>query len=81
MVRPITFGFDEQTAKTNSFQNNVSMTSEDVRAKACAEFDAAVEPLRSKGIAVTVFTDDDPQPKPNTVFLNNWLSMWPDGAV
>src|SRR5262245_60573953 len=81
MVRPMTFGFDEQTAKTNSFQHQVPLTQQEVRHRANDEFDAAVAVLRGAGIEVVVFTDGDGQSKPDAVFPNNWLSTWPNGQV
>lgn len=81
MVRPTTFGFDEQTAKTNSFQKHVSLAQNDVLRRANDEFDAAVVKLRSAGITVLVFEDKDDQAKPNAVFPNNWVSTWPNGWV
>src|SRR5882724_10313715 len=81
MVRPISFGFDEQTAATNTFQNEVTLSSAEVQRRASDEFNAAVATLRSKGITVEVFEDTNPRPKPNAVFPNNWLSMWPNGHV
>jgi len=81
MVRPTTFGFDEQSAETNSFQHKMSLTPQQVRAQANNEFDAEVAALRQAGIEVVVFTDTDGQPKPDAVFPNNWLSTWPDGHM
>jgi len=81
MVRPITFGFDEQTAATNTFQNETSLSQAEVRGRAVEEFDKAVAELRTHGIKVVVFEDQDRKPKPNAVFPNNWLSMWPDGHI
>ncbi len=81
MVRPTTFGFDEQTAKTNSFQHQISLTQQQVRRQANNEFDAEVAALRAAGVEVLVFTDSDDQSKPDAVFPNNWLSTWPDGQM
>lgn len=81
MVRPTSFGFDEQTAQTNTFQNQVALATKQVTKLAIEEFDAAVAVLRSHGIQVMVFEDQDELPKPNAVFPNNWLSMWPDGQL
>lgn len=81
MVRPTTFGFDEQTGQTNAFQTHMDLSQQEVQERALKEFDAAVAKLRAQGITVVVFEDTDPRPKPNAVFPNNWLSMWPDGQV
>jgi len=81
MVRPTSFGFDEETAKSNSFQQHVTLSAAEVLARAAAEFDSAVSALRSHGIGVLVFEDAPTPPKPDAVFPNNWLSTWPDGRV
>ena len=37
--------------------------------------------MRHHGITVAVFEDSTTSEKPNAVFPNNWLSMWPDGTI
>ena len=71
MVRPSNFGFNEETAVNNAFQNNAAgKTSEQIREKAIEEFDSFVSLLRSKGVDVSVY-QDEPQPiKPDAVFPN-----------
>lgn len=82
MVRPTSFGFDEQTAQTNTFQHKITSESRDaVRRQAEAEFDAYVEILRFHDIQVVIFEDSPTPPKPNAVFPNNWLTTWPDGTA
>ncbi len=82
MVRPSNFGFNEETAVNNAFQNNAAgKTSEQIREKAIEEFDSFVSLLRSKGVDVSVY-QDEPQPiKPDAVFPNNWVSFHEDGTV
>lgn len=81
MVRPLSFGFNEETAHTNTFQNRLELDANTTRSRATAEFDAMVTSLRQHGIHVTVFEDGDIRPKPDAVFPNNWFSSWPDGRV
>ncbi len=81
MVRPTSFGFNEQTARTNTFQNHVSLSPEELHNQANQEFDAMVTKLRSNGVHVTVFEDTDALRKPDAVFPNNWFSAWHDGQV
>ncbi|HSD56078.1 MAG TPA: arginine deiminase-related protein [Candidatus Saccharimonadales bacterium] len=81
MVRPTTFGFDDQTAQTNTFQHHIGLAHSEVLTRANAEFDNAVNTLRELDIAITVFEDGDVRPKPNAVFPNNWLSTWPNGHI
>lgn len=81
MVRPISFGFNEQTAITNTFQNRPDVNSEQLHDRANQEFDTMVGKLRDHGVHVTVFEDTDEQSKPDAVFPNNWFSAWPNGKV
>lgn len=81
MVQPVSFGFDDQTAQTNTFQNKLNLSADEITRKALAEFDGFVERLRQHDIEVVVFRDEPLPPKPNAVFPNNWLSMWPDGRL
>ncbi len=79
MVRPASFGYNEQTATNNSFQQNI--LAEDIQLKALIEFDAMVNAIRSNGINVFVI-DDTPDPvKPDAVFPNNWFCTMADGSV
>jgi hypothetical protein len=78
MVRPCSFGYNEETAVNNAFQTR---TGGDVQAKALAEFDAYVALLRSYGVGVEV-VDDTPSPlTPDSVFPNNWFSMHEGGTL
>jgi len=81
MVRPTSFGYDLETAKTNTFQRRLAADAAMITAQAEAEFDNFVTALRKHDIGVTVFDDPDPLPKPNAVFPNNWLVSWPDGRL
>lgn len=80
MVRPVTFGFNEETAANNFFQNRTSETQK-VQQQAMSEFENMVNVLRSHDIEVIVFEDTVNDPKPDAVFPNNWLSTSPDGIV
>lgn len=76
MVRPCSFGFNDQTAASNAFQKPPMASTSD---RAIAEFDAAVATLRANGADVIV-AEDIPDPvKPDAVFPNNWFSASPNG--
>ncbi|MCB9224708.1 MAG: arginine deiminase-related protein [Crocinitomicaceae bacterium] len=77
MIRPKHFGFNEQTAGSNSFQHQ---SSDDVSIIAQQEFDGMVEVLRSKEIDVKVFEDQEIV-LPDSVFPNNWISNFPKEAL
>jgi hypothetical protein len=80
MIRPVSFGFNEQTAGSNAFQNRGADIS-DVNTIAQQEFDGMVAILRANGVEVTV-VDDTPEPHtPDSIFPNNWVSFHSDGEV
>ncbi len=81
MVSPTSFGFDPQTAETNSFQHDVTLTQNQVREQVRQEFNTMVTGLRHHGVRVEVFDDPETVEKPNAIFPNNWFSTWPDGQV
>lgn len=81
MVRPAAFGFNEQTAADNRFQQRSTLSPSALQAAALAEFDTMVQQLTRHGIRVIV-ADDTPQPrKTDAIFPNNWISMMPDGRI
>ncbi|MDB5004045.1 MAG: hypothetical protein JWQ34_2270 [Mucilaginibacter sp.] len=80
MIRPVSFGFNEQTAESNAFQSR-DTDQQQVQANALAEFDGLVQVLRDNGLNVTVI-DDTPQPHtPDSLFPNNWVSFHANGDV
>ncbi|WP_045689394.1 citrulline utilization hydrolase CtlX [Hymenobacter sp. AT01-02] len=82
VVRPARFGFNAETAPSNSFQQSVSgLSMEDLQSQVAAEFDGVVLTLRSKGVQVLVFDDTPEPPKPDAVFPNNWLTLHADGTA
>jgi hypothetical protein len=77
LIRPKRFGFNAQTASSNSFQVK---SDADLKSVA-AEFDQLVDLLSAHEISVEVF-DDTPEPaKPDAIFPNNWISFHEDGKV
>ncbi len=78
MVRPARFGFNPQTAETNSFQ---IPNTNDVHELALQEFDNAVLQFRQAGIHVEVIQDDAANPLPDSIFPNNWFSTHPTGQL
>jgi len=80
MIRPVNFGFNEQTAESNAFQNKAAQEN-GVNEMAQREFDRMVNTLRENGVDVTV-VDDTPEPHtPDSIFPNNWVSFHTDGGV
>lgn len=78
MVRPLRFGFNPETANSNSFQHLPE--SDEVHAEAMLEFDSVVNLLRSNGIQVVVAQSSDPL-TPDAIFPNNWFSTHADGSL
>lgn len=81
MVRPKHFGFNPQTAETNSFQEDAAGSSGAIHEKALQEFDNMVDLLRSNDIEVVVVEDSTDPVKPDAIFPNNWISFHHDGTI
>lgn len=76
MVTPDNFGFNNQTASTNTFQNDLPLGSrESPRNKALSEFHGAVDLLRRSGIRVLICPSRTDIDTPDAVFPNNWISF------
>ena len=81
MVRPASFGFNEETSVNNYFQSNSALSKEAVQQKALLEFDNMVQVLRDHAVTIVVIEDTKLPTKPDAVFPNNWLSTSPEGVV
>lgn len=76
MISPDSFGFNDQTASTNAFQNNLPADSKDnPRSRAFSEFHDSVDLLRRNGIRVMVCPSKTDVNTPDAVFPNNWISF------
>ena len=80
MIRPVNFGFNEQTAGSNAFQNR-NAEQQLVQDKALTEFDTMVTKLRDNGVEVIVIQDTAEPHTPDSIFPNNWVSFHRDGTV
>ena len=82
MVRPAHFGFNEQTASSNAFQQqDDSLAPEEIRQKAIEEFNGFVELLRAAGVHIILIEDTTTPIKTDAVFPNNWVTFHEDGTV
>lgn len=79
MVRPARFGFNPQTAPSNSFQQISGQG--DQHGPALREFDAVTQALERAGVRVIAAADSEMPHKPDAVFPNNWVSFHRDGTV
>ncbi|NUR05996.1 MAG: amidinotransferase [Nocardioidaceae bacterium] len=82
LVRAERFVPNPATAADNAFQTDAPTGQSDdtTSAKAVAEMDAVAAALRSVGVRVHVFDDED-HTRPDSVFPNNWLSTHAGGYV
>lgn len=79
MIRPVAFGYNEETAVNNAFQvkNEQKNTAETAR----AESDAFIKLLCDNGINVIAVEDTKEPHTPDSVFPNNWFSTHDDGTL
>lgn len=82
MIRPVNFGYNEQTAESNAFQKQSHAgEASAIQHLAVQEFDAFVTLLRDSGVNVIV-VEDNPEPHtPDSIFPNNWVSFHENGDV
>lgn len=81
MIRPAAFGYNAETAASNTFQHPGDADPAATAAKARAEFEQLVRALASEGVRVMA-VDDTPAPgKPDAVFPNNWVSFHACGTL
>ena len=81
MIRPASFGYNEETAVNNHFQSKPVSGDILLQKNALAEFDEVVRVLRDHHIEVIVIEDTKDPPKPDALFPNNWLSTSPSGNI
>ena len=82
MIRPVSFGYNEQTAVSNHYQKLLTnISSKDIQTKALTEFDDFVSILQNSGVNVIVIEDTKEPHTPDSIFPNNWLSFHSDGSI
>lgn len=82
MIRPANFGFNQETAANNVFQEEEKeRSSSEIISTAKAEYDAMVLQLRSHGVKVISIADTPFPVKTDAVFGNNWMSTHRDGSL
>jgi hypothetical protein len=81
MVRPKAFGYNPETAQTNTFQSPPQPGSGAAHAAAREEFERLAQALASEGVAVCAVEDSAQPAKPDAVFPNNWVSFHEDGTL
>jgi hypothetical protein len=81
MVRPHAFGYNPETARTNTFQERQDPAVADAPARARQEFEQLARALTSEGVTVCAVEDSALPAKPDAVFPNNWVSFHEDGTL
>ena len=79
MIRPINFGFNDETSKDNYYQKKINK--KNIAQLAIEEFEKLVKKLKKNNIDVHVFQDDNKYRTPDAVFPNNWISTHQNGDV
>ncbi|MFM7176559.1 MAG: citrulline utilization hydrolase CtlX [Bacteroidota bacterium] len=79
MIRPSHFGFNPETAASNTFQNASNQT--DLASIAQKEFDGMEQRLRNENIQIVSINDLPKSNTPDAVFPNNWITMHHNGQV
>ncbi len=80
MVKPVAFGFNEETALNNAFQNK-NTDKENLQEKALEEFNGMTKVLQENGIKLLVFEDTKNPHTPDSIFPNNWISTHENGQI
>lgn len=81
MIEPVAFGFNEETALNNYFQQNDNLSSAEIQHRAHHEFMAMVATLQTHGVKVIVMKDTVEPATPDSIFPNNWISFHQNGKV
>ena len=81
MVSPDSFGYNIQTAGSNSFQNKPEFDPDTLRKKALEEFKGMTKKLSVAGVDILVLSNDTEYDVPDAVFPNNWFATYEDGTV
>ncbi len=81
MIEPAAFGFNEQTAVNNYFQQKTDAQDPEIQQLALSEFNSMVEQLRANGINILVVKDTEQPYTPDSIFPNNWISFHEGGQV
>ena len=81
MIRPVAFGYNEQTAANNFFQSRDDSSQQTaIQQQVLAEFDNMTQQLVDHDIEVIVIEDTADPPKPDAIFPNNWFCTFPSGS-
>jgi hypothetical protein len=80
MVRPVRFGYNPETAITNTFQKSAA-AGQEIQYRALQEFNALVQLLSREGVNVLAIDDTSDPHTPDSIFPNNWISFHSNGSI
>ncbi len=83
MVRPVRFGYNEQTAESNEFMDAefAEETRRVAQERALEEFERMVATLTDAGVDMKVYDDTLDPYSPDSIFPNNWMTTHRDGKL
>ena len=81
LVQPRSFGFNAETAGSNTLQHSPDAGAQAIQDAALREFKGLRQALEGEGVQVIVAEDVVPPIRPDAVFPNNWVSFHADGSV
>lgn len=81
MIRPWRFGYNAETAVSNTYQVLPTASAAQVHLQAVGEFDGLHALLVRNGVAVLRVDDLPLPPTPDSIFPNNWVSTHCDGTL
>lgn len=81
LIKPARFGFNAQTASSNSFQNKSEENNLNIQQKAVEEFKSVVSKAKKIGLNIIFFEDTQTPAKPDAIFPNNWVSFHHDFTI
>jgi len=82
MVRPSYFGYCDETARSNAFQNRpVGMEERELIDQARREFEGLAQALSDHGVNLVIADADPAKDTPDALFPNNWITFHTSGAV
>ena len=79
LVRPASFGFHADAARSNAFAN--ASSHDGTAERAAAEFDGLARRLEDAGVEAIILEDRPDTAKPDAVFPNNWVTFHSDGTI
>jgi hypothetical protein len=79
LVKPASFGFHAEAARSNAFANH--MDDPNLLGRAIEEFERLARRLTDAGVEVLILDDTLELAKPDAIFPNNWVSFHADGTM